>query len=426
MLVFAYNADVFSLHDSQGAPILPALIPLAVISLDDELRRDARETIIGFQQLGIQIKLISGDDPQTVAALATQAGLAVNSPPLSGADLERMTTEQFGSAADEAVVFGRISPQQKERLVAALMERGHYVAMVGDGVNDVLALKKAQLGIAMRTGSEAARHVADMTLLDNSFSALRPAFQEGKRVVAGVRSAMCLHLTRDTVATLIIVAVSMLGLGFPFEPAQVALTYLTAGIPSFFLILWAKPDVHQAELLRSLARFVIPAATLSMVIGVALYTGFYTLVLKGVQTYQVPPEIIQRFEEYTGVAHNSGAEFGAAAARIVAQTVLSIFITVTGFLLILFIAPPLRFFTDWAELTTDRRPVLLALALLAILGAIIVIPQLGHYFALFPIRWGGVVAIGVAVLIWVLALRIVWRSRLFERFLSVDESAGHS
>ena len=292
--------------------------------------------------------------------------------------------------------------------------------MIGDGVNDVLALKKAQLGIAMRTGSDAARHVADMTLLDDSFSALRPAFREGKRVVAGVRSAMCLHLTRDTVATLIIIAISMLGLGFPFEPAQVALTYLTAGIPSFFLILWAKPDVEQTELLRSLVRFVIPAAILSMVIGVALYTGFYTLVLKGVQTYQVPPEIIQRFEAYTGVPHNSGAQFGAAAARIVAQTVLSIFITVSGFLLIVFLEPSLRLFTGWTEQSTDRRPLWLALALSALLVVIIVTPQLGSYFALFPIRWGAIGAIAVALLVWALSLRAIWRSRLFERFISLD------
>ncbi len=167
VLVFACNADTISLHNAQGAPVLAPLTPLAVIGLADELRPEARETVVGFQQLGIQIKLISGDDPGTVAALADQAGLAVSSPPVSGLDLDRMTTEQFNTAVSEAVVFGRIGPHQKERIVAALIAQGHYVAMIGDGVNDVLALKTAQLGIAMRTGSEAARHVADMTLLND-------------------------------------------------------------------------------------------------------------------------------------------------------------------------------------------------------------------------------------------------------------------
>ncbi len=221
-------------------------------------------------------------------------------------------------------------------------------------------------------------------------------------------------------ATLIIVAVSMLGLGFPFEPAQVALTYLTAGIPSFFLILWAKPDIQQTDVLRSLVRFVIPAAILSMVIGVALYTAFYTLVLKGMQTYQVPTEIIQRFEAFTGVPHELNFQFGPAAATIVAQTVLSIFITVAGFLLILFLAPPLRVFTGWTEQSADRRPALLVLTLVASLVAIVAVPELGRYFALFPIYWGALAAIGAAVLIWALALRAVWRYRLAERLFSLD------
>ena len=388
VLVFACNADTISLHNAQGAPVLAPLTPLAVIGLADELRPEARETVVGFQQLGIQIKLISGDDPGTVAALADQAGLAVSSPPVSGLDLDRMTTEQFNTAVSEAVVFGRIGPHQKERIVAALIAQGHYVAMIGDGVNDVLALKTAQLGIAMRTGSEAARHVADMTLLNDFLFSATSRLPGRKTGGSGRRSAMCLHLTRDAVATLIIVAVSMLGLGFPFEPAQVALTYLTAGIPSFFLILWAKPDIQQTDVLRSLVQLVIPAAILSMVIGVALYTAFYTLVLKGMQTYQVPTEIIQRFEAFTGVPHESNLQFGPAAATIVAQTVLSIFITVAGFLLILFLAPPLRVFTGWTEQSADRRPALLVLTLVASLVAIVAVPELGRYFALFPFIGG--------------------------------------
>ena len=191
------------------------------------------------------------------------------------------------------------------------------------------------------------------------------------------------------------------------------------------MILWAKPDVDQRDFLQSLVHFVIPATVLSMVIGVAR-SAFYTLVLKSMQTYQVSAEVIQRFEEFTGVPHNSAVQFGPAAAMIVAQTVLSIFITVTGFLLILFLAPPLKFFTGWTEQSTDLRPLALALALLVTLVAIIIIPQLGHYFALFPIGGGAVAALAVAILIWTLALRTLWRSRLFERFFSLDGRAGNT
>jgi cation-transporting ATPase E len=426
VLVFAHNPDFTSLHNQEDKPQLPPLVPLGVISLGDELRPDARETIAEFRRLGIQIKLISGDDPQTVAALARQVGVTGAMLPVSGPDLDRMTAEEFNAASIGGVVFGRIEPHQKERLVGALIAQGHYVAMIGDGVNDVLALKKAQVGIAMRTGSDAARHVADITLLEDSFSALRPAFQEGKRVVAGVSSVMCLFLTRISVATLVIVAISMLGLGFPFEPAHVALTYLTAGIPSFFLILWAKPDTHQTEMLQSLVRFVMPATILTMLIGVALYAGFYTVVLKGMQTYQVPTEVIDRFQAFTGLVHNVDNKFDAAAATIVAQTVLSIFITVTGFLLILFLKPPFKFFTGWTEQSADRRPALMALALFAVLVAVVMTPGLAHYFALFPIRAGAIAAVGTALVLWVFALRAVWRGRLCERLLSIDSSGGQS
>jgi cation-transporting ATPase E len=420
VLIFAHNPDIASLHDEHGRPRLPPLTPLAVISVSDELRPEARETIAEFKRLGIEIKVISGDDPQTVATLARQARLVDEAPPVSGPDLAQMTEEEFDRVAATTVIFGRIEPRQKEKLIGALVAQGRYVAMIGDGVNDVLALKKAQLGIAMRSGSDATRNVADMVLIEDSFSALRPAFQEGKRVVTGVADAMYLFLTRVTVTTLMIIAVSILGLGFPFEPAHVALSYFTAGIPSFFLIIWAKPETRQPELLQSLARFVIPASILTMLIGVALYAGFYSRVLENVETYTVPASVVTRFEEFTGLSHDLQKEFGPAAARIVAQTALSIFMTVTAFLLILFLEPPLRFFTGWTHQSTDKRPALLALALFASLVVIILVPQLAHYVALFPLGPGATAAIGVAVVLWFFALRTIWRARLFERLVSVN------
>jgi cation-transporting ATPase E len=424
VLVFAGNPDISSLHDERGRPRLPPLAPLGVISFGDELRAEARETIAEFRRMGIQPKIVSGDDPQTVAALARQAGLASETPPVSGPELAQMTDEEFARAATTGMIFGRIEPRQKEKLIGTLIAQGHYVAMIGDGVNDVLALKKAKLGIAMGSGSDATRRVADMVLIDDSFSALRPAFREGKRVTTGVTNAMCLFLTRVSVATLVIIAVSMLGLGFPFEPAHVALSYLTAGIPSFFLIIWAKPETRQPELLRSLARFVIPAAIVTMLIGVALYAGFYTRVLAGMQTYQIPASAVASFEAFTGLSYEVDKEFGAAAARIVAQTALSIFMTITAFLLILFLEPPLRFFTGWTHLHSDKRPVLLALALFASLVLIMLVPGLARYVALFPLGPGAATAIAVAVLLWMLALRTIWRARLFERFVSLDAARG--
>ena len=418
-LVFAHNPDVTTLHDAQGQPKLPALNPLGIVSLRDELRPGVRETLAGFSRLGIEIKIISGDDAETVAAVAKQAGFTKHMQLVTGPELDRMSEAEYGQAAVEATIFGRISPRQKEELVNSLVAKGHYVAMIGDGVNDVLALKKAKLGIAMESGSTVARNVADMTLLNDSFDALLPAFQEGKRVVSGVATAMYLFLTRVATTTLIIIAIAITGLGFPFEPAQVALTLFTVGIPSFFLIRWARPDKDQSGLLLSLTRFVIPAAVLTMVVGVLLYAFYYTRVLANLSRYEIPESVIHRFEQYTGLTYNVSAQFGPAAATIMAQTVVSIFISVTAFLLLLFLEPPVRFFTAWTELSPDRRPALLALGLFLAFTGVILTPVLANYFGLFLIRPGVAMVLVVAIFLWVFALRTLWRTRAFDRFLGL-------
>jgi cation-transporting ATPase E len=419
VLVFAHSQSI-ALHDDMARPRLPALTPLALISLSDELRPEARETIAEFTRLGIEIKVVSGDDPDTVLAIARQAGLAGELEAASGLDLARMSEGEFGEAVARATVFGRIAPQQKEKLVAALIVRGHHVAMLGDGTNDVLAVKNAQLGIAMESGSDATRNVADIILLNDSFAALRPAFDEGKRIVAGVTMAMYLYLTRVTIATLVIIAIAVLGLGFPFEPAQEALTYLAAGIPSLFLIWWARPESAEAEFFRSLARFVLPAAIVTTLIGVALYVAYYFRVLNGIQTYQIPPHIVDIFRLYTGVKTEANAELAPAAATIVAQTALSTFITVTPFLLILFLRPPIRIFTGWTQMSQDKRPVFLALGLFAILVAVIVIPEVQYYFGLFKLGPGEPAILGAAVVAWAFALRTIWRTKLMDRLLALD------
>lgn len=419
VLVFAHNSGVTALRDEKGQPHLPALIPLGVISLVDELRPGARETLSEFGRLGIRIKMISGDDPQAVAALAKQAGFVQDIMLVSGLELDQMSEDEFNRAAAEATIFGRISPKQKEKIVGSLIAQGDYVAMMGDGLNDVLSLKKAKLGIAMQSGSSATRNVADIVLLNDSFAALPPAFQEGKRIVSGMASAMYLFLTRVATTTLIIIAISIVGLGFPFEPAHVALTIFTVGIPSFFLIRWARPKTGQTDLLWSLVRFVIPVAILTMLIGVALYTFSYTRVLEKFETYQIPPQVVQHFEEFTGLTYNVN-EFRPAAATIVAQTVLSIFISVTAFLLILFLEPPVRFFTGWTHQSPDKRPTLLALGLLLIFVIVIITPDLSHYFALFPLGPGMAIILGIAIFLWVFALRTIWRTHLFDSFFTLS------
>ncbi|HEX5690055.1 MAG TPA: HAD-IC family P-type ATPase [Roseiflexaceae bacterium] len=425
VLLFAANPDVTSLHDAEDQPQLPPVTPLALVALSDELRPRAKETIAAFADLGIQLKIISGDNPQTVAALAKQAGLPANLRMATGPDLAQMAPALFDQVVAETTVFGRIAPEQKEQIVASLIQQGNYVAMMGDGVNDALSLKKAKLGIAMESGSNVTRNVADMILLNDSFAALLPALTEGKRIVGGLSISLYLFLTRVITSMLIIIAISMIGLGFPYEPSQVALTLFTVGLPTLFLTWWARPETPKPDLLRRLLRFVLPAAVITMIFGVGIYTFFYEFVLQGITSYHIPPDAAARWEAYTGLQYQVDAEFGAAAATIVAQTALSTFIAFASFGLILFLEPPSRLFTGWAPVSPDKRPALLALALSIIYVVVLVTPVTANYFGLVTPGWRGpeLRVLLVTLPLWFLILRTIWRAKLFDRLLTVGESS---
>ena len=422
VLLFAYAPTVTTLHNAAGEPLLPPLTPLALVSLSDELRPKVKETMADFMQMGIQLKVISGDSPHTVAALAKQAGLPHDIKLVSGPQLAAMSGMEFDQAAEEATIFGRISPEQKEQLVDSLLRQGHYVAMMGDGVNDVLSLKKASLGIAMQSGSSATRNVADMVLLNDSFEALRPAFSEGRRIISGMSSALYLFLARSMTTTLLIIAVTMVGLSFPFDPSQVALTTFTVGIPAFFLTLWAKPRSLEPNILLKLVRFVIPVAILTMLLGVGLYIDDYHRA-KTVQdssgTVAIPDSFLTSYIEYTGVTTDDPA-FGAAFGTIAAQGALSIFVSHTAFLLLLFLEPPYRFFTGWRkEVSEDKRPAILAVVLLVVFQILYFIPSIGAYFGLLEKPPMVYLRILGFVVVWFFLIRTIWRQHLLERFLGL-------
>jgi cation-transporting ATPase E len=187
VLMFASNPDEKSLYASdKDVRLPPKLTPLGLLSFKDELRPDMKETLEGFSKAGITLKVISGDHPETVAALVKQAGLPCDFDLItSGIQLEQMDESAFHNEIEHRTIFGRVSPFMKEKMVQALRGLGYYVAMIGDGVNDVLSLKKANLGIAMQSGSAATRSVADMILLNDSFEALPHAFLEGQRIING-------------------------------------------------------------------------------------------------------------------------------------------------------------------------------------------------------------------------------------------------
>ncbi len=242
VLVFCHHPDHTLLEDKGDDSVLPSpMTPVAVLCLSDELRPDARPTLESFVANGVTPKIISGDNPETVAALARQAGFVAAGKVVSGLELAELQDGAFAQSAVEGSIFGRITPQQKERLVHALRARGHYVAMMGDGVNDVLSLKKANLGIAMQSGTQATRAVADIVLLNDSFASLAPAVSEGQRIVNGMQDILKLFLARIGTMSLIILSALVVG-AFPINLRHGSLTtFFTVGIPTVLLALWARP-----------------------------------------------------------------------------------------------------------------------------------------------------------------------------------------
>ncbi|WP_433729239.1 HAD-IC family P-type ATPase [Actinoplanes sp. CA-051413] len=418
VLLFAEASDPgHSLFDAAGTPRLPPLRALALVVLRDELRPHVEQVLREMRDTGVRVKVVSGDDPGTVAALAAQVGLP-GTAPISGDELDELSPAEFDRAVQERSVFGRIAPGQKHRIVDSLRRQGHYTVMIGDGVNDIPSLKRAHIGVAMQSGSAVTRDIADLVLLGDSFSALTAAQHQGRRIISGIGTSLNLFLARVATSTLIIIAVAVLGLGFPYEPAQVALTLFTVGLPTFFLTRWAPPRRFDPRMVSSLARFVGPASLVTAAFAVAIYAVVHELVEVGIGRSAVPAEVLQKFSAYTGVS-GTDAGFADAAATVTAQTALSTFTAVTAFVLILFLAPPWRFFAGWTEPVTDKRPALLALGLFTVFVVVLVIPPAANYFALLPPYKVLAPLILIAVPMWFFVLRGMWRHRLLERALDL-------
>ena len=406
VLLVAHHPDPSSLQDAGDASGLPeGMQPAGLVALSDELRPDAADALAAFIRSGVSPKIISGDNPETVAALARQAGLPPDSRLFSGLELKEMTSEQFAAAAAAGMVFGRITPQQKEQLVEALRGSGHYVAMIGDGVNDVLSLKKANLGVAMQSGTQATRNVADIILTNDSFAALVPAVAEGQRIVNGLQDVLKLFMAR--IATMIAVILSALIIGvFPINLRHgTVLTLFVVGIPALVLAAWAQPGAPpQKSLARRLAQFVVPAAFLSSLLGMLVFYG---------------PMLFSA----TTLAQNLGDRLAVAIQEIIltGQTSLTAFLGIVGVLLVLFAKPPAHWWEGGSPYSGDKRVTLLAVALGIGFIAAMLLPITQGFFDLAPLGWLNWVLIAVAATIWLFSIRWVWRSRFMERFFGLDD-----
>ncbi|MGZ8762903.1 MAG: HAD-IC family P-type ATPase, partial [Acidimicrobiia bacterium] len=215
----------------------PDVEPVALVLLEEQIRPDAAETLAYFRDQGVQIRVISGDNPRTVAAVARRVGLPDSAEPVDARDLPD-DLEALAEILETRTVYGRVTPHQKRSMVAALQSRGHVVAMTGDGVNDALALKDADIGVAMGSGAAATRAVAQLVLLDGRFATLPGVVAAGRRVTANIERVANLFLTKTTYATLLALAVAIARWPYPFLPRHLTVvSSLTIGIPAFFLAL---------------------------------------------------------------------------------------------------------------------------------------------------------------------------------------------
>ena len=249
----------------------------AVITLEEDLRQDAAETLDYFRQQGVHVRVISGDNPTTVGALAAQAGLTApggGGPRLMDArELpEDTASEEFARAIASHDVFGRVTPEQKRAMVGALQGRGHCVAMTGDGVNDALALKDADLGIAMGNGSQATKAIAQIVLVDSKFSVLPGVVAEGRRIIANMERVSSLFLAKTTYAAILVIITALVGWRYPFLPRQFSyIDPLTIGIPAFFLALWPNRRRYVPGFLRRTLSLAMPTGA---VLAAAALTAF--------------------------------------------------------------------------------------------------------------------------------------------------------
>ncbi|MCZ7536831.1 MAG: HAD-IC family P-type ATPase [Acidimicrobiia bacterium] len=343
-----------------GERLPSGLSPTALVLFEEKVRPDAADTLRYFTEQGVALKVISGDSPLTVAAVARRVGL----PDADGGYDARELPDEMEALAEVLEthsVFGRVTPHQKRAMVAALQSRGHVVAMTGDGVNDALALKDADIGIAMGSGAPATRAVAQIVLLDGKFATMPGVVAEGRRVIANIERVANLFVTKTVYAMLLAIAVGVARWPYPFLPRHLTIvSSLSIGIPAFFLALAPNPRRYVPGFVRRVLKFALPVG---MVASTATFGAYAT------------------------------ARVGAGVGLDESRTTATLVLLVVGLWILVLLARPI---TGWrASLVTW---------MVAAFVVILAVPDLRTFYALdLPeweaLVWGVVVAASAVVLL---------------------------
>lgn len=246
-------------EEPDGKPLKEAVTPLAYVLLANPIRQEAKETFTYFAEQGVEVKVISGDNPLTVSEVAKEAGIAGAERYVDASTLH--TEEEMRAAVLNNAVFGRVTPNQKRKFVQILKEEGKTVAMTGDGVNDVLALKDADCSIAMASGSDAAAQASQLVLLESDFSCMPEVVLEGRRVVNNIQRSASLFLVKNIFSFLLSLVSFVFMFTYPLEPSQISLiSMFTIGVPAFFLALEPNKNIIKGHFLTNVFLKALPAA----------------------------------------------------------------------------------------------------------------------------------------------------------------------
>ena len=329
---------------------------------------------------------------------------------VSGPELDVMDPEQFKEAALGCNIFGRMKPENKERVIEALKSEGRYVAMIGDGVNDVKSLKTAQVGISLQSGAGAARGVSDMILVDDNFSALPKALVEGRRTVSGMRDILKLYLTRNFTLAMLFIALFIFFGNIPMLPIQNTFyAFISVSVMAFFMTIFAKPDENKELILPDVLRYCIPSSIMIAVFGLLVY---------GITWYCVGNGIIDLGD--IDVGHY--AWHGSGACEVAARTAMVLFVSIAGLFQIFIICPRWKFISVDGRTNKSLVPALITLLIIGLvtvmflycpvvatdLVGLVPLPLEGYLFV--------IAMIAVLLVLEVFVLRVNVFRHLIERF----------
>lgn len=266
---------MFARYDGENVEngINGSVTPLGFVALANPIRENAVKTFEYFKSQGVAIKVISGDNPRTVSRIAIQAGIESAESFVDAATLD--TEDKIADAVNKYTVFGRVTPKQKKQLVKALQAKGHTVAMTGDGVNDILAMKDADCSVAMASGSEAAAQAAQVVLLDSDFAHMPDVVYEGRRVVNNIQRSASLFLVKNIFSLLLSMFSVILMVTYPLEPAQVSLiSMFTIGVPGFLLALEQNKDRIKGHFITNVMLKALPGGLTDVIaVGALVVCG---------------------------------------------------------------------------------------------------------------------------------------------------------